>query len=359
MPILALLLNFKKIDIQSNTKNIIEQQIPDKAVILFGIINWGLGHATRSIPLIKTLLSKGHTLHIVSDGLPLLWLKKEIPDVVFHEMKPSFFVYPTRFMWLNAVILLPRFLYYVRNNKKYAEKLVYSTGANIIISDNRFGFRCPDIPLNIYITHQLTIHHDNLLVQNLLSKGHQYFIKKYDQCWVPDFKNNRFAGKLSFTNNLKNIFYLGPLSRFRPNYITDKKYDILVLISGPEPQRSYFEEKILISLREFHDKNICLVRGTDKPFSTDTHIIKTLIHLADTKTLEKIIAESGIIICRSGYSTIMDLDQFNKKVILVATPGQTEQEYLAEYHSSEREKYFSVEQNDLPTELPNLLKNLM
>lgn len=358
---LALLLNFikKENTIRCSIENIIDKQIPKNAVILFGILNWGLGHASRSLPLIKLLQQKGHNVHVVSDGLPIEWLKKEIPDVVFHKMNPSFFVYPTSYMWLNVMMMFPRFVKFVLDNKKYAELLAHSTGANVLISDNRFGFRCSDIALNIYITHQISIHHKHSFLQKILSKAHQYFIKKYDFCWVPDSRDNPLAGKLSSSSGIKDIFYLGNMSRLSAENKSLKKYDILILLSGPEPQRSYFEENILRTINHFNDKNICLVRGTTKPLLFDSDAIKTIIHLADTPTLQKVIEESELIICRSGYSTIMDLDQFDKKVIFVPTPGQTEQEYLAFYHSSKNVNYFIIKQNEIFKNLPYLINKLL
>ena len=108
-------------------------------------------------------------------------------------------------------------------------------------------------------------------------------------------------------------------------------YDIMVLLSGPEPQRTLLEDKLMKELNSF-DGKILFVKGV-----VDDHQVLneegqfTICNFMETKDLEKTINQSKLVIARSGYSTIMDLAKLRKKAFFIPTPGQYEQEYLASY----------------------------
>ncbi|NOU39271.1 MAG: glycosyltransferase [Ferruginibacter sp.] len=219
----------------------------------------------------------------------------------------------------------------IKKENIWLQNIIDDHNIDIVISDNRFGLHSKKAHC-IFITHQLAIKTGFALSNIIVQKINYNYINKYNECWVPDDggKNN-LAGELSHPQNMPSVLvkYIGILSRFKKEEII-KKYDLLILLSGPEPQRSIFE-KILLKQLENLPLKIVLVRGL--PNDKKTVILKNVEiynHLSSSD-LNKIILQSEIIIARSGYTTIMDLATLAAKAIFVPTPGQTEQEYLAGY----------------------------
>ncbi len=200
----------------------------------------------------------------------------------------------------------------------------------MIISDNRPGFFHKEA-YNIYITHQLNVktgigHLPDWIAGSL----HRHYIRNFDIVWVPDRKDSVLSGELSISTACPvPVNYIGPLSRIRPEPVKEPSYDILFMLSGPEPQRSLFEKKILAQIKPSHGK-IVLVRGTTERLPSDSLSENiSCIDLADGSTVGRWMHDARLVICRSGYSSLMDLACLSKKALLVPTPGQGEQEYLA------------------------------
>jgi len=324
--------------------------------ILVAPLDWGLGHATRCIPIIKELLDLNCEVLIAADKKNFLLLKKEFPNIVFlpckgYEIKYS---YSRKFFSLQLFLQLPKIISSIFHEKKWLKKIVQLHSIDAVISDNRFGMYHKNIP-SVYITHQLSIKTGNQLTEVIARKIHNYFIKKYSTCWVPDEKINGLAGLLSHPKNIpQNVFYIGPLSRFKPIKNPGKIYDLLITISGPEPQRGIFENKILTEIKNFSGK-VLMARGIpseENSYSSFNDSVAVINHLPADE-LNKVMEQSKIIISRSGYTTIMDLAALGKNAILIPTPGQTEQEYLAKY-LLEKRYFFTVEQNNFS--LPEVLE---
>lgn len=300
---------------------------PEK--ILYCVLNWGLGHATRSIPVIKKQLKKGHTVHIASDGLALIFLKKKFPNLEFHELPAYDIQYGAtdKSMWWTLFKQLPKIQRSIRLEKKIIDELVDIHHFERIISDNRLGCYHPEIE-NIYLTHQLKIPEG--LQGKIATYFHRKAIRKFSEIWVPDDKQHTLSGILSKWKGLKKpIKFLGPLSHLKkaqPSENPEIRY--LLLLSGPEPQRTLLEEKLIDCLRNITEK-IVLVRGTNrllgKTLSSNWEVHDMI--LGDP--LQKLICNSAYIVSRSGYSSIMDFAQFGIRPILIPTPGQPEQKYLA------------------------------
>jgi predicted glycosyltransferase len=212
-----------------------------------------------------------------------------------------------------------------------------------VISDNRFGMYNRKIR-SIYITHQLLIKTGNSFSEKIAQKIHYRFIKKYDKCWVPDFEINGLAGDLSHPKNLpQNVQYLGCLSRFEST-VSKMNYDLLISISGPEPQRTIFEDQILYELKSYTGK-VLFIRGLPEEntmIKNANASVEIKNHLS-AQELNKAILQSKIIISRCGYTTVMDLEKLKKKAILIPTPGQTEQEYLAIY-LMKKQFFYTIDQ---------------
>lgn len=301
-----------------------------KKRILVAPLHWGLGHATRCIPIINGLISQGFEPVLASDGGALELLKKEFPKLKAFEL-PSYNIsyskkgngFKLRFLRAS-----PHILRTIKREKRFIAELVKSEHVAGIISDNRFGVRHKDIP-SVYITHQINVLSGK--TSWFSSKWHQKVIKKFDECWVPDFEfEPNLSGQLGhLKQKMTHTKYIGPLSRLKKqNY--DHTIDVLVILSGPEPQRTQLEKKLLILLKNRRRK-VIFVRGIieDKQKITKIENIE-LYNYMTSKELEDAINTSKLIVSRSGYTTIMDLAKLEKKAIFIPTPGQFEQLYLAE-----------------------------
>jgi predicted glycosyltransferase len=200
-----------------------------------------------------------------------------------------------------------------------------------VISDNRFGLYTDAVPC-IFITHQLTIRVPFGWLEKKLQQVNYRYINRFTACWVPDAPEEpSLAGILSHpgVNPSAKLMYIGLLSRMQYE-AAPKQYDYCILLSGPEPQRSILEEKICRSIASITG-NILLVRGLpgqESELLLPPHV--TVRNHLGTEAIQQAIRQSEYIICRSGYTTLMELVTLRKKAILVPTPGQTEQEYLAE-----------------------------
>ncbi|MDP4283082.1 MAG: glycosyltransferase [Bacteroidota bacterium] len=317
-----------------------------KLRILIAPLDWGLGHATRCIPIINELIQLGCEVVIVADNQPFFLLKKEFPNLVFLRCKGYEIEYSQQKtgFFTKMFLQVPKLFFAIRNEKKWLQKIAKGHYIDAVISDNRFGMYCKNIP-SIFITHQLFINTGNSFVDFFVQKINNFFIKKYSNCWVPDFKENGFAGKLSHPRKISSkVIYMGPLSRFEALRDVANIYDLLVSISGPEPQRTIFENMILSELQNYPGK-VLMVRGLPgekKELNTPNDSIKIVNHLS-SEELNRAFEQSKMVICRSGYTTIMDLVKLKKKAIFVPTPGQTEQEYLAK-HLFEKKYFYSIEQ---------------
>ncbi|MES2864546.1 MAG: glycosyltransferase [Bacteroidota bacterium] len=297
--------------------------------ILVAPLNWGLGHASRCIPIIYALKENNFTPIIASDGASLELLKKEFPNDIFETLPDYNIQYSEKGENFKFKIFkqLPKLFFAIRKEKKIVAEIIQKHDISGIISDNRMGIFSAKIP-SVYITHQINVLSGN--TSWISSKFHQHFIKKYTECWVPDVSEGiNLSGKLSHENSdLKNIKFIGPLTRFKKRNLP-KKNDLLVILSGPEPQRTLLEEKLRIELSEFNG-SILFVKGlveTEQKTASQNNF--TFYNYMEADELEIAIQESEYVICRSGYSSIMDLAFLGAKAFLIPTPGQFEQEYLA------------------------------
>ena len=257
----------------------------------------------------------------------------------------------------------PKFIFRAYLERKKVEKIISENRVDVVISDNRFGFR-GTTTLNIIITHQLNIQ-GPFILKELANSINKYFIKKFDFCWVPDFSNSDFSGKLSESTipNSK----IGPLSRFYEFKKIKKNhnYKYLAIISGPEPQRSLFEKEITSCFTK-EDQPCAIISGKVAVKEKNINNISIFPHLK-TREFQELINNSQLILSRSGYSSLMDYYYLQKKINLVPTPGQTEQEYLALYHRKNNDLKFQrqgqinlqesdfkpikIEKKELPNEL--------
>jgi len=312
-------------------------------------LDWGLGHATRCIPIINVLNGHNTEVLIAAEGAVAKLLQKEFPSIVILPLKGYKISYSRgrQFFLLKMLMQFPRVINSILHEKKWLNNAITQHKIDAVISDNRFGLYSAKATC-VYVTHQLFIETGNSFLNKIAQRINYYFINKFDECWVPDAAGiKNFAGKLSHPIKLpvKPVKYLGIVSRCK-KIITAKKYDLLVLLSGPEPQRSLFEELILSQLKDM-EGIIVLVRGLP---GNEKNIIKgndklTVHDHLPAEALNELIQQSTDIVARCGYSTVMDLAVLQQKAILVPTPGQTEQEYLARY-LMEKKIFFTCPQEN-------------
>lgn len=308
--------------------------MPEKKTIMVAALHWGLGHATRCIPVVRELLERDFNVLLASDGAALMLLQKEFPQLEAIEL-PSYNIrYPKNrfFFKLKIILQLPRIIKVISLEKQIVAQLVAENKIHALISDNRFGVRNQKIP-SVFITHQL-----NVLTGStsfFSSKIHLRIIKRFDACWVPDRDDpvNNLSGKLGhLKKNILPVKYIGILSRMQKRDIP-KTIDILILISGPEPQRTALEE-MLKPLFKNSKKRVLMIRGiVEANQKNESFGSIEMVNYMTSMELEETINKSELVICRSGYSSIMDLTVLGKKVFFLPTPGQYEQEYLAKHLS--------------------------
>jgi uncharacterized protein (TIGR00661 family) len=298
--------------------------------ILIAPLNWGLGHATRCIPIINELINNNFEPVIGSNGSALSLLKKEFPMLQAVEL-PSYHINYSkkgRYFKLKMMSNIPSIALAIRNENNFIKEFVKTHNIDGIISDNRLGLYCKQVPC-VILTHQLNVLSGNTTW--LSTKLHQKFIKRFDQCWVPDFKGDQnLSGILGHSKNISiTTKYIGPLSRFN-KITTNIKHDLMVLLSGPEPQRTLLENKLLTDLKNYSG-NVVFIKGK---IESEQKIKKegkmTVYNYMTSSELEQTLNESLLILSRSGYTTLMDLFKLNKKCFFIPTPGQYEQLYLAE-----------------------------
>jgi uncharacterized protein (TIGR00661 family) len=301
--------------------------------ILITPLDWGFGHATRCIPIIQALLVRNCDVQLAGSGTSLELLKKEFPSLKWYDLPGYDPTYPTSgsMVWKMA-LQLPKFIRTIYLEHKIISSIVEEQKIDIIISDNRFGCWSLYKP-SIMITHQSNILMPKYFgwLQEIVRWVNHWQLKRFSQCWIPDAEESNLTSSLTTLGKLDksvSVSFVGPLSRFRATHVKTKKYAVTAILSGPEPQRTLFENILLMQL-----KNSGLVYLVVRGVVTMRKQIAEVeaVDFMTSDELRDVIECSEIVIARSGYSTIMDMQALGKKkVILIPTPGQTEQEYLAE-----------------------------
>lgn len=324
--------------------------------ILIIPLDWGLGHATRDIPLIHEMLNAGCQVFIAAEGKHAALLQQEFPQLTIFPLPGYRIKYAQKgqFFGLKIIQQIPKIYRSIKYEQRWLKKIVAEYQINAVISDNRFGLYHKKIP-TVFITHQLLIKTPfGGWIERTLQKINYSFINKYGACWIPDFAGeNNLSGELAHPGKLPpHTTYIGCLSRFEPKPNVEKKYDLLVLISGPEPQRSNLEKLILDQIKSLQITALIVSGKPGTPQNEQVAPGVTQINHLNASELNDAMLASDMVLSRSGYTTLMDLAKLNKKAILIPTPGQSEQVYLGEYLMEKGYFYsLSQEQFNLKTAL--------
>ena len=329
------------------------------AHVLVSPLNWGLGHATRDIPLIKNLLDHHHDVTVAACGNALSVLKKEFPACRFIDFPD----YPSpysasRFFLPKFFAFFPLMLRAVSEERKRLELICAKNRYDLIISDNRLGVFSADTP-SVFITHQLHYHLPMVFwpVELLAVAMNGYLHGKFRHIIVPDNPPGpaSLAGKLSrsfMEETKKRVYYAGILTSMHQRD-TPRDLDYLVMISGPEPQRTQLEKILLPRIGGIEGKSVVLLGSPgnhDIPVQPD-HC--RIIPYATTQEKEDLMNRAKFIICRSGYTSMMEIAELEKQhALFIPTPGQTEQEYLSWYYEKKGWFYSQSQYRlDLPEDI--------
>jgi UDP-N-acetylglucosamine transferase subunit ALG13 len=285
------------------------------------------------------LLQKGANVTVAASGQPLSFLKQQFPEIDFVKSKGLNVLYPEKgSMALKMALSVPGFLAEIYREHRWLDKIIAEYSIDGVISDNRFGFWSNRVPC-VYITHQVLIRMPKGLrfMEPIVHYAHGRFINKYDECWIPDLEGDmNLSGDLAHKySQPANVYYIGPLTRFSDYRESETavnlrdKNDLLIMLSGPEPQRSLLEKILRKEIRKQAGVKVAMLQGVpeNKGYEEENNGLKVYSHLPDYRIVS-LIQNARVIVCRSGYSTIMDLATLGKSAVLIPTPGQTEQEYL-------------------------------
>lgn len=317
--------------------------------VTYGVCSWGLGHATRSLPVVRKLIEENNELTIISNGRSLELLKKELGENIEYIDIPD---YPmlvsenSRQFMAKSVVYWPTFIKRMESGLQKLKKILENRKCDRIISDARYDLYSRKIP-SIFISHQMRIM--NPLRITMFERGSEifnlFFFKRFAGVIIPDYKEDNLSGDLS--HNLRRIdenklHYVGALSDFKKKQ-TKKDIDYLISISGPEPQRTMLEEKLVSQVNDLKGNIVITLGKTEKKDKFNKKNIETYSFLSKEKR-EDFLNRAKLVVSRSGYSTIMDLAVIGTKALMTPTPGQIEQEYLGQYHNK-KGTFYSVNQN--------------
>jgi predicted glycosyltransferase len=327
-----------------------------RKTVLYCVLNWGLGHATRSIPVIRALRDRGDRVIIASTDRSLALLRREFPDCRFVDLPDYAIRYArTRSGLLPGLLLqMPGVFRRLRLEQAAVESMVDRFKPDAVVSDNRYGCYSTRVPSH-FMTHQLRFQLPAGLGRLAVISEifNRFCFQRYRSVWVPDDAGSpNLSGDLSHSCGLARhprIRYVGPLTSLGTRQPDRRRedLDILFLISGPEPQRTIFERIILERIGETKGRKAVVLGKPESPAGgcpADTADTSFHPHLKRADLLP-LMRRTRLVVCRSGYSTLMELAAMERRAVLVPTPGQTEQEYLGR-HAAQSGFFYSVPQKD-------------
>lgn len=310
--------------------------------IWYAVLNWGLGHATRSAPLIEALEQRGYRLRLASDGAALDWLQARFPHLPTWQLP----AYQARYArrgpaWAALVPQLPRLAARIRAEQGFLRRCLRSYPPPVaLVSDNRLGWQVPGLR-SLYLTHQFQLAAPPF--SRLATALHRRYWRHFSALAVPDSPGSPLAGKLARPPASwgEKVYWLGPLSHLagRPEIATTRRAGrsgprrVTAVLSGPEPQRSVLEAKLITQARALDQYEWTLVRGREGAAPDWPGAVYGRL---GSDALAKVLAHTDVVVGRSGYSSLMDYQAGGWPAVLIPTPGQGEQEYLADYHAEKK-----------------------
>lgn len=303
--------------------------------ILISALDWGMGHTTRSVPIIQYIINSGYEVIFAGNNWQCTYIKQTFPSITAINLEGYNVSYNQGRKGFMITLLkqLPGILKTIRKEHKWLQKVIEKENIDGVISDNRYGLWAKRKPC-VIMTHQLSpISGLGKRVDNIIRRLHYQQLKKFTDCWVVDIAgSNNLSGKLGHPYIFpENAHYIGLLSQLEDARIEKVPGSLLILLSGPEPQRSILSDILWNQLKNY-EGHVYFVEGNDSKLRSEKipHNIQYFKRI-ERSQLQPLLEDAEFVICRSGYSTLMDLARLNKKAIVIPTPGQTEQLYLADY----------------------------
>jgi UDP-N-acetylglucosamine transferase subunit ALG13 len=327
--------------------------------ILLSPLNWGLGHTTRLWALVMQLRQENFKFFWAVSGKPEQWIKLQLHQNQFDDeiIPTTAFAMKHHGRLLSFALQMPSFLYHIRKDREWTKSVIEEHKINALISDHNFGAYSEKIP-SILIAHQLwlPVFDKNKVLNSLANQFHTKYLKDYTQIWIPDVEGkNSISGKLSVNKALESqTLRIGLLSHLNEteeniNAVNDF-FELVGIVSGPEPFRRKFADKLLHFLKSTHKKSVIIGGDFSKEAIASQNENVKLISAVGTE-MKSMIKQAKIVIASGGYSTLMDLKLMKKQAILIPMPGQPEQQYLAQYLSKDPDFRFvqmdELEQVDL------------
>ena len=313
--------------------------MPQNNRILFAIMGWGLGHATRCIPIIKSLMKENHVI-LASNGVSTILLKQEFPTVKCIDYPDYSIKYPRNKMMLLPLIALQLPSIIIKLIKEYlqTQKVINDENIDLIISDSRYGVYSTGVP-TYFIIHQLHFQLSGIFKSiEFLGEWFNFFMfRRYEQIIIPDIQSDQnLTGDLTHTGKISNhpkLHYLGVFCSVSKMNIKED-IDYLFSVSGPEIQRTLFEEIILDQISHIPGKKVVVLGKPDDKRTYDNIENTEIYSHVNRQKQNELLNRAKFIVCRSGYTTVMELVALKKSALMIPTPGQTEQEYLARHYQS-------------------------
>ncbi|MEL6625630.1 MAG: glycosyltransferase family protein [Bacteroidota bacterium] len=323
--------------------------------VLYAVLDWGLGHATRSIVLIDHLVRSGVEVHLASSGSAGILLRQTFPQLPFLPLPPYQITYSKGLaqVW-HLTKQVPAVLQTIQKEHQTLQAYLQKVPMTGIISDHRYGIWDAQVP-SVFVGHQLALILPPAL--EIFRKGlyryHMHWLRHFDHIWIPDVEGEaNLSGKLAHEFELPSrAKFLGPLSRFmlgseKTENESLPEVDVLAILSGPEPQRTLLEQKIRQAFSTMPGKKVLIQGKPDARMIEEDQDLKVFPHLPHADFLQ-LLMQGPVILSRSGYSSIMDYAYLGlKNIVCVPTPGQTEQEYLGKY-LHKKQAILTVSQSDL------------
>lgn len=321
--------------------------------ILYSLCSWGLGHATRSLPLLRRLLRDSHEITVYGTGRSLLLLRSELGDSCSYiESTPYPSPYSDRIGFAYRFLkTAPKIIGIIKEENAFIEKIVKERKIDRIISDSRFGSYSREVP-SFIMFHQLRfIAPCRLFFAEMITESFNKGLQdKFQKIIVPDYEEpeNSLAGDLA--HNLRyfkreNIEYVGILSDYEKLDVP-QDIDYLFSISGPEPTRTALEKKLFSQIDLLKGKKIVVALGKPGKYTEDISGNVSVYSFLEKKRRDEFMNRAKMVVSRSGYTTVLDLAEIDKKALFIPTPGQTEQLYLGK-HLKKQGFFYSVKQSGL------------
>lgn len=301
--------------------------------VIIAPLDWGLGHATRCVPIIQYFIKKKWNVHLVSGPSNDAFLRAYFPELAVTEIPGYDVHYSSKNIKLSLISQIPKIQKAIKDENKWLQKHLKLETYDLIVSDNRYGLYSDLIP-SVILTHQLQLK-TPIGFHAQASKMIKKFLIKFDEIWIPDDPNLKLSGELgnNFGKELKTRF-IGILSRFKKKKTEDlSPFEWVGVVSGPENQRSIFQDQLTKLFIESNKKCLIICGQPHLDFHRKEKNLELISH-ANDELFQNYVSSALEVFSRSGYSSMMDYLTLKVHATLIPTPGQSEQEYLAQYFYS-------------------------